>query len=184
MWEYGGVGGPFSLPYSHTPTHPYSHTVQTGQLFFRNGLKLTEWWLRLDNSKIQEIPKLMAEWVLRLGKRIFRWPLLSWQSLVLLLVASWILTTASATLGNVIDAATKRLPTYNNFVDALPFYWVYITNLPFDIITIMVTAWILRFVLRSSVVKSMAAVLFDILIAALLVWICMASINWIRPYTE
>ena len=141
--------------------------------------KLTEWWLRLDASKIGEIPKLMAGWVLGLGKQIFRWPLLSWQTLVLLLIASWILTTASTILGYMIDTIILRVNTYDNLVDALPFYWIYITNLPFDIITIMVTGWILRFVLRSSVVKSMAAVLFDILIAALLVWICMASIIWI-----
>ncbi len=111
--------------------------------------KLTEWWLRLDASKISEIPKLMAEWVLGLGKRIFRWPLLSWQTLVLLLVASWILTTTSSMLGNVIDWTTKRGPA-PNLVNDLPFYWTYLTNLPFDIITILVTAWILRFVLSST----------------------------------
>lgn len=140
--------------------------------------KLTEWWLRLDASKIGEIPKLMAGWVLGLGKRIFRWPLLSWQSVVLLLIASWILTTTSSTLGNVIDWTSKHGPA-PNLVENLPFYWTYLTNLPFDIITITVTAWVLRFVLRSSVVKSMAAVLIDIIIAALLVWICMSSILWI-----
>ncbi len=140
--------------------------------------KLTGWWLRLDASKIQEIPKLMAEWVLGLGKRIFKWPLFSWQSLVLILIASWILTTASATLGNVIDMTNQRLFARNLVAD-LPFYWIYLTNLPFDIITILVTVWVLGFVQRSGVVKSVIAVLFDIMIATLLVWICMASISWV-----
>src|SRR5437667_7682968 len=66
-------------------------------------LAMVRWWSMIDDVKVPAFPALAARRVLHLGKRIFRWRLLSWQSLVICIALSWCVTSAAQLIACILD---------------------------------------------------------------------------------
>ena len=134
---------------------------------------LYRWWFRLENTKIRNLYKLMAEYALEIAGMIFRWPLWSWQSFILLVILSWILTSIASLIGYHWTPQMHRISPI-----PLPIYTVYILNFPFDLLTCYATFHVLKIIRKANIVISILAIMIDILIAGILVCFCYGVIWW------
>ena len=98
-------------------------------------LKMLAWWNALDETNISDLPRLMAGWIIKMFKPVFRWNVFSWKMIIFCFFFSWVLTTISAPIGFFIG--NKEL------MIGLPYFNYYMVNFPFDFIIIVVTIKIL-----------------------------------------
>ena len=132
------------------------------------------WWFRLEKTIIRDLGKLMAEYSLKIGQKIFRWRFWSWQNWVLLITISWVLTSTASIIGYYL---TPEI--YIIYPIPLPFFTAYIANFPFDLLTIYITFHVLKIIKRFNPIISILAIGIDILIAGALVIFCYASMWWL-----
>jgi hypothetical protein len=62
---------------------------------------MVRWWTMIYDTSIPELPALAARRVLKLGKFIFPWKMLSWQAAVACIIIPWSLTSAAFLLGKI-----------------------------------------------------------------------------------
>jgi hypothetical protein len=134
---------------------------------------LYRWWFRLENTRIRNLYKLMAEYALKIAAIIFRWPLWSWQSFILLVVLSWILTSIASVIGYYLTPSIHNISPI-----PLPVYTVYILNFPFDFLTCFATFHVLKIIRKANMVISILAIITDIVIAGILVCVCYGVVWW------
>jgi hypothetical protein len=126
----------------------------------------------IHDTRVPGFPALAASRALSVGKRIFPWKLISWQSALTCVIISWLVTSAANWFGDLSDGQ----PWYP-FIDNLPIFTVYLANFPFDLATIFLTVRVLQW-LRASpgVFTSIGLILVNITLAGLLAVLCAASI--------
>lgn len=124
---------------------------------------LIVWWDRLDDTRVPDLPKLMADWILSASKHILKWPVISWQTAVIYIFVSFLLTTAATIFGFILDKGF-----FHFFPTILPTFVGYVSNLIFDLITIIATVKVIFIVKKFNPLISLIAIIGDIVIAAIL----------------
>jgi lipoprotein signal peptidase len=139
---------------------------------------MVRWWTMIHDTSVPELPTLAAQRVLKLGKFIFPWKLLSWQAAGASIIISWSLTTAAFLLGNIIDGEPWRI-----LPSQLPLATVYLANFPYDLLTILATVRVLQ-LLRTSpnVGISFGIIALNIIVVAFLAVFCFSSIYWASDF--
>jgi hypothetical protein len=139
---------------------------------------MVRWWTKIYDTSIPELPASAARRVLKLGKFIFPWKMLSWQASVACIIISWSLTSAAFLLGKIIEGEPwHKLPS------ELPLATVYFANFPYDLLTILLTVRVLQLLSASpNVGISFGIITLNIIVAGFLAVFCAASIQWANDF--
>ncbi len=139
--------------------------------------KMTAWWMKIYETQLVDIGKLMAKSTLNVLEKVFKWPLLSWQTFFLSVLLSFFATSLAGMIGSYFD---KDLAWYIT----LPLFGAYLLNYPFDILTVAVTIKVLQQLRYSAPVVSLLLVLIDIVVAFILASFCLTALCWGSELTE
>lgn len=132
-------------------------------------LNLTRWWFHLEESKFRKLPEEGARKILIAGKRVFKWKIISWKSIVLFVIISCLLTSITSIVSLFLDRRENV---------GLPPLTIYISNFPFDTLTTLVTLAVLRIVSKGKLFISIFSILSDIVIAYFFASLCAAFMGW------
>lgn len=132
---------------------------------------MTAWWAMLDDAKIPDIPRIMANWLLIAIEKILQWQTGSCKSILFCVLLSCILTSTFAIIGVFLEVGTH----YETPIP-LPIFSVYLVNFPFDVITIFVTFIVLKVIISKGQLIGAMFIAIDIFVAFILALLCYSTI--------
>lgn len=137
-------------------------------------LVLIQSWNRLDDTRIPDIPRLVAGWFLRIVRKAAGSEGLSFRGITIATTGSVAMTSASiivgAWLSYDLESAIAQLGML--LADVPKLLSLYPANLVFDLATIIVTIAIVRKIYRLGAFRALGWMLLDIVIAGCLAIMC------------
>ncbi len=139
-------------------------------------LLLLKWWDNLDNTSIIDLPKLMAIQSLQILRVIFGPKPFSLRVIIIVSIYTYFLTSIFYVIGMKMDGTWEHLLQATPI--PLPIFTVYFSNIPFDLLTSVVTIFALIVISKGRTLSQIVLIVGDIVIATILAIVCFATIVW------
>ncbi len=141
-------------------------------------LALTDWWIRLADASIPDLPILLAMQITRRFKQFSRGRSGRLRVVAATLIFSATLTTSAFYFGGVIEqgwaAANLELTLLLRPARSIP---VYATNLIFDTATVLITILIIGRIAHLGILRAIGWILADVALAGLLAFLCITVVT-------
>lgn len=139
-------------------------------------IMLVRWWVLLEDIRLPNLHSLMANYTVRVLKRIFLVKFGIWKAIIVSMTISFVLTTLAVLFGLHFEANSIDHGSW--FV--LPHFSVYVLNYFFDALTIIITFKLLKIISRIKIHTAILVAGVDIAIAFSLMTFCFAVMPWIE----
>ena len=146
--------------------------------------KLLAMWVWLDDFRIPEFHKFMAESAVRAYRRVMGTKALSWRPWVIALEASVLLTLLAIFVGGHVAlsdpniAAAVRVPGPPGGINLAWWLLAFVgVNFIFDVVTVIVTVLILRKIARTNVLAGVLLITVDLGLAFLFAILCLRTLG-------
>lgn len=137
--------------------------------------KILFWWVWLDNTDIKDLPKEFAKNTLEaISKRKkYFW---SKNTLLILIIFFWLIPSVLFLLGLLIELEFNFFELFNLGGVPLPIFTVYLINVPFDVITLLITYKVIYIISERNYFEALIVIVLDVLLALMLAVFCFSSI--------
>jgi len=137
---------------------------------------LLKWWVGLDETRVADLPKLMAHRSLTVLRTVLGSKLFSLRSMAFVAIYTFLSTSVFWIVGNKVDETWEF--TLQHSVVPLPLFTVYAVNTIFDFLTLTVTIAALSLLHKQRYALGITAIVCDVIIAYVLLIACVGTLVW------